>query len=50
LLFTRLEQELKSKKPAHASEQQIQSDFRMLQEVVKSREASLAAAVVEGTE
>jgi hypothetical protein len=50
LLFTRLEQELKSKKPAHASEQQIQSDFRMLQEVVKSREASLATAVVEGTE
>src|SRR6185437_7578981 len=50
LLFARLEQELKSKKPAHASEQQIQSDFNLLQQVTKSREASLAAAVVAGTE
>jgi hypothetical protein len=49
LLFARLEQELRSKKPAHASEQQIQSDFKLLQEVTKSREASLAG-VVEGTE
>jgi hypothetical protein len=50
LLFARLEQELKSKKPAHASEQQIQSDFKLLQQVTKSREASLAAGIVEGTE
>lgn len=50
LLFARLEQELKSKKPAHASEQQIQSDFKLLQEITKSREASLATGVVEGTE
>jgi hypothetical protein len=50
LLFARLEQELKSKKPAHASEQQIQSDFELLQQLTKSREASLAAGVVEGTE
>jgi hypothetical protein len=50
LLFARLDQELKSKKPAHASEQQIQSDFKLLQQVTKSREASLAAGVVEGTE
>jgi hypothetical protein len=41
---------LKSKKPAHASEQQIQSDFKLLQQVTKSREASLAAGIVEGTE
>jgi hypothetical protein len=50
LLFARLEQELKSKKPAHASEKQIQSDFKLLQQITKSREASLAAGVVEGTE
>jgi hypothetical protein len=50
LLFARLDQELKSRKPAHASEQQIQSDFKLLQEVVKSREASLAGGVVAGTE
>jgi hypothetical protein len=50
LLFARLQQELKSKKPAHASEQQIQSDLKLLQEVTKSREASLAGGVVEGTE
>ena len=50
LLFARLEQELKSKKPAHASEQQIQSDFKLLQEVTKSREAALATGVLEGTE
>lgn len=50
LLFARLEQELKSKKPAHASEQQIQSDLKLLREVSKSREASLAAGIVAGTE
>lgn len=50
LMFARLDQELKSKKPAHASEQQIQSDFRLLQQVVKSREASLSARVVGATE
>lgn len=50
LLFARLDQELKSKKPAHASEQQIQSDFKLLQEVVKSREASLTSGVGGGSE
>lgn len=50
LLFARLEQELKSKKPAHASEQQIESDFRLLQQVTKSREASLVTGVVEGAD
>jgi hypothetical protein len=50
LLFARLEQQLKPKKPAHASEQQIQSDFKLLQQVTKSREASLVSGVVEGTE
>jgi hypothetical protein len=50
LLFARLEQELKSKKPAHASEQQIQSDLKLLQQVTKSREAALITGVVEGAE
>ena len=50
LLFARLEQELKSKKPAHASEQQIESDFKLLQQVTKSREASLVTGVVQGSE
>jgi hypothetical protein len=50
LLFARLDQELKSKKPAHASEQQIQSDFKLLQEVVKSREASLTSGIGGGSE
>jgi hypothetical protein len=50
LLFARLDQELKSKKPAHASERQIESDFKLLQQVTKSSEASLAIGVLEGTE
>jgi hypothetical protein len=50
LLFARLEEELKPKNPAHASEQQIQSDLKLLQQVTKSREASLATGVVEGTD
>jgi hypothetical protein len=49
LLFARLDQELKSNKPAHASEQQIQSDFKLLQEVTKSSEASLTTGGVEGS-
>lgn len=50
LLFARLEQELKSKKPAHASEQQIQSDFMLLQQITKSSEAALTSGVVGGSE
>jgi hypothetical protein len=50
LLFARLDQELKAKKPAHASEQQIQSDLKMLQQLTKSSEASLSPGVVEGAE
>jgi hypothetical protein len=49
LLFARLDQELKSKKPAHASEQQIQSDFKLLQQLTKSSEASLTTSGVEGS-
>src|SRR2546430_5402742 len=49
LLFARLDQELKSKKPAHASEQQIQSDFKLLQQLTKSSEASLTTTGVEGS-
>lgn len=50
LLFARLDQELKPKKPSHVSEQQIQSDFRLLQQLTKSSEASLTAGVSEGSE
>lgn len=49
LLFARLDQELKAKKPPHASEQQIQSDFKLLQQLTKSSEASLNTGVVEGS-
>lgn len=45
LLFARLEQELKSKKPTHASQQQIESDLNLLQQATKATEASLAAGV-----
>jgi hypothetical protein len=48
LLFARLEQELKPKKPAHASQQQIESDLNLLQQATKATEASLA--VVAGAE
>ena len=50
LLFARLDQELKPKKPAHVSEQQIQSDFKLLQQLTKSSEASLTTGVVGGSE
>ena len=45
LLFARLEQELKAKKPAHASQQQIESDLNLLQRATKATEASLAPGV-----
>jgi len=48
LLFARLEQELKARKPTHASQQQIESDLNLLQEATKASEASLA--VVAGAE
>lgn len=41
LLYARLDQELKSGKPARASEQQIQKDWALLEEATKAREASL---------
>ena len=50
LLFARLDQELKSKKPAHVSEQQIQSDLKLLRQLSKSSEASLTSGVVEGSD
>jgi hypothetical protein len=50
LLFARLNEELKSKKPAHVSEQQIESDLKLLQQVTKSSEASLTTGVVQGSE
>jgi hypothetical protein len=48
LLFARLEQELKPKKPSHVSQQQIESDLNLLQQATKATEASLA--VVAGAE
>jgi hypothetical protein len=48
LLFARLEQELKPKKPTHVSQQQIESDLNLLQQATKATEASLA--VVAGAE
>lgn len=50
LLFARLDQELKAKKPARASEQQIEGDFKLLQQVTKSSEASLGSAIGGGAE
>ncbi|PYV52071.1 MAG: hypothetical protein DMG92_02190 [Acidobacteria bacterium] len=50
LLFARLNQELKSKKPAHASVAQIESDLELLQQVTKSSEASLTTGAVQGSE
>jgi hypothetical protein len=50
LLFARLEQELKPKKPAHASERQIQSDLKLLEEATKATEASLATGVAAEAE
>jgi hypothetical protein len=45
LLYSRLDQELKSGKPARASEQQIEKDWRLLQQVNKASEALLGASV-----
>jgi hypothetical protein len=42
LLLTRLEHELKSRKPSRASEQQIKTDWKMLQGAVEARQAALA--------
>jgi hypothetical protein len=50
LLFARLDQELKSKKPTHVSEQQIQSDLKLLRQLSKSSEASLTTGTVAGSD
>src|SRR5438270_6737642 len=50
LLFARLNQEFKSKKPAHASVAQIENDLELLQQVTKSSEASLTTGAVQGSE
>jgi hypothetical protein len=42
LLLTRLEHELKSGKPSRASEQQVKTDWKMLQGAVEARQAVLA--------
>jgi hypothetical protein len=43
LLLTRLEHELKPGKPARASQQQVESDWKLLQQAVEARQADLAA-------
>ncbi|HKW16379.1 MAG TPA: hypothetical protein VJO35_02605 [Terriglobales bacterium] len=44
LLYARLEQELKGGKPARASEQQIEKDWKLLQQATKASEASLTTS------
>jgi hypothetical protein len=41
LLFSRLEEELKSGKPTRTSLQQVETDFHLLEQAVEAREASL---------
>jgi len=41
LLFTRLEEELKSGKPTRTSLQQVETDFHLLEQAVEPRQASL---------
>jgi hypothetical protein len=50
LLFARLHQELRPSKPAHASERQVETDWRLLQQATKAREASLAAGFAAGSD
>jgi hypothetical protein len=50
LLFGRLEQELKPKKPAHVSERQIQSDLKLLRDAARASEASLTSSAAEGAQ
>src|SRR5581483_2997186 len=45
LLYARLDQELKSGKPARASKRQIQKDWALLEEATKAREASLTSGL-----
>lgn len=50
LMFARLEQELKPAKPPRVSRQQIESDWKLLQQATKASEASLASGSLSGTE
>jgi len=50
LLFARMDEELKPHKPSHVSEQQIESDWKLLQQATKASEASLEAAAPGGSE
>ncbi|HEY7354332.1 MAG TPA: hypothetical protein VH596_16305 [Terriglobales bacterium] len=50
LLFARLQQELKPRKPSHISERQIATDWELLQDVTRAREASLRTAAMAGAE
>jgi hypothetical protein len=44
LLLTRLNSELKPGKPARASQKQVESDWKLLQEATEARQADLAAS------
>jgi hypothetical protein len=50
LLFARLQQELKPRKPAHISERQIISDWTLLQDATRASEASLRTGAAAGAE
>jgi len=43
LLLTRLEHELKSGKPARTSQEQVESDWKLLEQATEARQADLAA-------
>lgn len=50
LLFARMEQELKAHSPSHVSEQQVESDWKLLQQATKATDASLNAGTLGGSE
>ena len=50
LMFARLQQELKPDKPPRVSRQQVESDWRLLQQATKASEASLNSGSLAGTE
>jgi hypothetical protein len=50
LMFARLQQELKPRKPAHISQRQVESDWNLLQQAMRASEASLATGERAGSE
>jgi hypothetical protein len=50
LLFARLQQELKPHKPAHISEQQVERDWKLLEQANRATQASVGSGGLGGTE